>query len=95
MPISTQNINSAIDLAKNYGAKKLLLFGSALDNPSLANDLDLGIDGVDGFRIFEFAEELERIINIRVDITPLDEESKFVKSIYKYGKIIYEQGKAS
>lgn len=91
MPITQKNIDRAIELAKEFGATKLLLFGSALTNPQKANDLDLGIEGIEPSKFFLFGGTLENIINKTVDIVPLEIDSEFVKYIKKYGKLIYEK----
>ena len=35
-------------LARSYGTTRLYFFGSALENPDEARDIDLGCDGVPG-----------------------------------------------
>lgn len=90
MAITQENINSAINLAKKYGATKLLLFGSALHDPQNAKDLDLGIEGIEPSKFFLFGADLEDIILKTVDIVPLELNSLFVEHIKKYGKYIYE-----
>ena len=95
MPITQENINEAIKLAKEYGATKLLLFGSALYNPQNANDLDIGTEGIEPSKFFLFGAELEDIILKNVDVIPLDQSSKFVEHIIKQGKIIYEKSSAN
>ncbi len=90
MAITQENINSAINLAKEYGVTRLLLFGSALNDPQNANDLDLGIEGIEPSKFFLFGADLEDMILKSVDIVPLESDSQFVKHIKKYGKYIYE-----
>ena len=89
MAVSQENINDAIELAKEFGATHLLLFGSALDDSENANDLDLGISGIDNSKFFLFGGKLENLINISVDLVPLDMDSPFVDYIKKHGKYIY------
>lgn len=90
MAIKKEDIDAAIEISKLYGATKLVLFGSCVDTPETANDLDLAVDGIPGFKIFAFGEQLERKINFPVDIVPLDMKSGFIDYILKYGKTIYE-----
>lgn len=90
MSITKENIESAIKLAKEYGATKLLLFGSALTDPNNAKDLDLGIEGIAPNKFFLFGADLEDIILKSVDIVPLELNSSFVNHIKKYGKYIYD-----
>lgn len=95
MAITKENIESAIKLAKEYGATKLLLFGSALTDPNNAKDLDLGIEGIAPNRFFLFGADLEDIISKTVDIVPLELNSLFVEHIKKYGKYIYETARTN
>ncbi|MCL5991968.1 MAG: DNA polymerase III subunit beta [Bacteroidetes bacterium] len=90
MAITQENIQLAIETARDYGANKLVLFGSALYEPEKANDLDLAVDGIKGFKIFSYGNKLEELLNIHVDVVPLDLDSGFIQHIMKYGKVIYE-----
>lgn len=90
MPITKENIETAIEMAKEFGAKKLLLFGSALDNPSEANDLDIGISGIQTSKFFLYAGKLEDKIRVNVDLVPLDQDSPFIEYIKRNGRYIYE-----
>jgi len=55
MRVTQEHINKAVELAKEYGATRLILFGSALSDPQNARDLDLAIDGVPGLKVFTLA----------------------------------------
>jgi uncharacterized protein len=59
MGVTQAHINKAIMLAKEYGATRLILFGSALSDPKNARDLDLAVDGVPGLSVFTLAGEME------------------------------------
>jgi len=91
MAVTKQHIDKAIELAKEYGATKLLLFGSALDDPGNANDLDIGVEGLMGMDFFEFGGVLENIINTSVDIIDLSVNDRFVNYINSIGKLIYDR----
>ncbi len=90
MPITKYHIGKSIELAKLFGAKKLVMFGSSVDDPQNANDIDLAVDGIEGFKIFTFSDKLEIILNIPVDVIPIDVKSVFLDYILKYGRVIYE-----
>jgi len=89
MAVTKENIEQAVDLAKKYGATRLLLFGSALDDPENSNDLDLGVDGIEGLKFFEFGGILETKINKLVDLVDLSSDNRFTRHISKTGKFIY------
>jgi len=90
MSITAEHIEKAIELAKEFGVKKLLLFGSALTNPSIANDLDIGVSGISNSDFFIFAGKLEDSIRVSVDLVPLEINDPFVDYIKIHGKYIYE-----
>lgn len=95
MAVTQEQINKAIELAKEFGATRLLLFGSALTDPENANDLDIGVEGIEPSKFFLFGGTLENILLISVDIVPLELKSRFVEHIIKYGKFIYEAARVN
>lgn len=88
MGISTNQIDRAVVLAKEYGAKRLILFGSSVENPDMATDLDLACDGIDDWRLYEFAARLEDELYILVDIVPLRPPTRFSRYIESNGEIL-------
>lgn len=90
MPVTQQQIDKAVEMAIDYGATKVLLFGSALDEPELANDLDIGVLGIPDDKFFMFGGMLENAIRITVDVIPLENQSPFVDYIKTKGRYIYE-----
>lgn len=86
MGIRADQIEKSVLLAKEYGAKRLILFGSALDNPDEARDVDLACDGIEGWRLFEFGGRLEEELNLSVDIIPLTPSTPFSRYVERKGK---------
>jgi predicted nucleotidyltransferase len=76
-----------ISLAKEYGAKSLIIFGSILDDPDNANDLDIACD-IPGLALFTFAGRLEEELNFPIDVIPIEPENPFIAYIKKHGKVI-------
>lgn len=83
MKITKTQMDRIIQLAKDYGADRLILFGSYLNNPDDAHDLDLACDGIGGWKIFEFGGQLENELRIPVDVVPLTPESRLTQLIEK------------
>ena len=88
MAVSEQHIEKSIAVAKEYGINRLILFGSALEQPEQARDIDLACDGLEGWKLFEFAGRLEDELNILVDIVPLSPPTPFSRYIESKGKIL-------
>jgi len=88
MTVQQKQLNQAIDLAKDYGATRLILFGSALTAPEQARDLDLACDGVTGWKLYELGARLEEELNLPLDLIPLTPPSRFTRLIEQQGKVL-------
>ncbi len=82
-------IDTIKKIAEEFGVKKLVLFGSALDSESEPNDIDLTCEGLRGKDFFAFGTKLERTLHITIDLVPINPESKFIQHILGKGKVIY------
>jgi predicted nucleotidyltransferase len=88
MHVTPDHIAHIIQRAKDYGARRLILFGSALDTPEDANDIDLAAD-IPGLAVFSFADDLEQELHCTIDIVPLSTENEahpFLQHIVRYGR---------
>lgn len=88
MAVTQAHINRIIALAKAYGATRLILFGSAADNPEEARDIDIACDGIPGWKIFELAARLEDELGTLLDIVPLNPPNSFTRHIERKGKVL-------
>jgi predicted nucleotidyltransferase len=59
MAVSNAQIERIIALAKLYGATRLILFGSVVETPLEARDIDPACDGIPGWKLYEPAARLE------------------------------------
>lgn len=91
MAVTNEHIGKAIDLSKMYNVNQLILFGSSLDDMTKANDLDLAVSGIEGWKFFELSARLEEELELDIDLIPLDDDSKLSKHIRKVGKVLYER----
>lgn len=48
MSIDSSQIDRCVSIAREFGVEKLILFGSAVESPEFASDLDIACNGVDG-----------------------------------------------
>ena len=83
-----QVLTNAVRVARQFGAKRLLLFGSALENPATARDLDLACAGVPGWKLFELSSALEETLRIPLDLVPLDPPTPFTRLIEKRSRVL-------
>jgi len=86
MAFSSQQFEKITVLARDYGATRLILFGSALDDPESARDIDLACDGVSGWKLYQLAARLEDELHVPLDLIPLSPPNRFTKMIEQRGK---------
>ena len=86
--VDATKIDKIIQLAKVYGATRLILFGSAMETPQTARDIDLACDGIPGWKLYELAAKIEDELDVSLDIVSLTPSTRFTKNIEKRGKIL-------
>jgi predicted nucleotidyltransferase len=87
--ISEQDKTVIISLAKKYGVKAVLLFGSSAEPGSQARDIDLGVEGIAPERFFDFYGKLIRRLSKPVDVVDLSKDTKFNRLVYRDGIRLY------
>ena len=91
MPVPATDILRSADILRRHGATRIVLFGTALDAPEAARDLDLAVDGIEGWGFFRAAAEVEREVSVPVDLVPLSPPSRFTRHIERRGRLLYER----
>jgi predicted nucleotidyltransferase len=77
------------ELSKKYHAKRVLLFGSGLDQKRKSNDIDIAVEGIPHKDFFKYYGDLLLQLSKPVDIIDLDGSSKFIDLIKQEGKLLY------
>jgi uncharacterized protein len=88
MAIAQEQINRAVDIARDFGVERLILFGSAATNPKEARDLDLACDGVSGWALYALGARLEEELQIPLDLIPLSPPTRLTRRIEQQGKVL-------
>ena len=89
MLITQQHITTIVSMAKAYGATRLILFGSFMEAPEKAKDIDLACDGVKGWKLlYELAARPEEELQTPLDIIPLSPPTRFTRLIESKGKVL-------
>jgi len=86
--ISEKDKIKLLAIAKKYNVSKLYLFGSHLDS-TVANDIDLAVEGIAGSDYFKFYGELIFNLSKPVDLIDLRKKSLFNKTIIEEGQLLY------
>ena len=88
MAIEQSKIDRIVELARTYGATKLILFGSMVKTPLIARDIDIACDGVPGWKLYELAAKIEDELDVPLDIIPFRPSTRMTRKIESEGKIL-------
>lgn len=91
--IPEDELEKAVEIAREYDIGKLYLIGSSLNKDSEnANDYDFAVNDVPQGDFFKFYGKLLRVLSKNVDLIDLSGElTKFKAIILKEGKLIYDK----
>lgn len=85
-----RELEKIIGISREFGAEKVLLFGSCLEEVESAQDIDIAVKGVKPEKFFEMYGKILGVINSEIDLIPLeDTREHFSKRILEKGKVIY------
>jgi len=81
--------NIILQCAKKYNVSSVLLFGSSIEEEKSANDIDLGVRGIEQKLFFKFYAELVKNLSRPVDLVDLSQKSLFNDIVEETGVRIY------
>ena len=91
MSAPIERLPQAVDILKKMGAHKIILFGSAVDKPRQARDIDLAVAGIPLSKILDADVAVHDILKYPTDLISQEEDPVFFNLIQAYGKPLYEQ----
>ncbi len=81
-----------VEISKEFGAKKIFLFGSCLEDIESARDIDIAVSGIKPRKFFEYYGKVSMAVEDELDIVDLDDiREHLYKRILSKGKILYEK----
>jgi predicted nucleotidyltransferase len=87
--ISESDKRKIREVSKKYHAKRVLLFGSSLDDTSESQDIDIAVEGISPRDFFKYYGELMLKLSKPIDVIDLAGRSKFTKLIQQEGVMLY------
>ena len=90
MPVDERDINKGIEVLKKNGAQRAWLFGSALEAPQIARDIDFACEGIPSRRFFEVVGELLDALEKPVDLVDVDVNNRLTRYIRSKGRLLYD-----
>ena len=92
MAITSRDIDQVVGIAKDCQAKRVWLFGSALQDPASARDLDIACEGVPPRQFLHLIGRLLDEVEPPVDVVDMSVDNPFTHYVRKRAKLIYERG---
>src|SRR5665647_3717630 len=87
-----KDLDKIVSISKEFGAIKVLLFGSCLDNINSARDIDIAVSGIRPRDFFRYYGKASMEVEDEVDIVDLDEVREHLhKRILSKGRVLYER----
>jgi len=88
-----EELSKIVDISRDFGAKKVCLFGSCLEDINSAQDIDIAVSGVEPGKFFKYYGKVSMAVEDEVDIVDLDDVRNHLhERILSKGKMLYEQG---
>jgi predicted nucleotidyltransferase len=89
MAVNLEKLPRVVDALVRMGATKVVLFGSALEQPARANDVDLAVEGIPPERILDADVAVMDILQEPFDLVAKDLNPNFFAVVERYGKVLY------
>jgi predicted nucleotidyltransferase len=86
-------IQTAVEILKAYGAKRVILFGSVARSLASPQDIDLACEGLPPARFFAALGKLLSVLSVPVDLIDLEEaelRSSLQQRVSREGILLYE-----
>lgn len=87
--ISESDKKIIIQYAEKYNVAAIILFGSSLEKNKKANDIDLGVKGIEPRLFFKFYAELFKHLSKPAHLIDLSKKSLFNDLVEETGVQIY------
>jgi predicted nucleotidyltransferase len=89
--ILERELKKIASVSKEFGAKRVLLFGSCLKDIESARDIDIAVSGIKPREFFKYYGKVSMAVDNEVDIIDLDDVREHLyKRVLSKGQVIYE-----
>ena len=80
-------------ISKEFGASKVILFGSCLEDIEAAQDIDVAVSGIKPGEFFKYYGKVSMAVDDEVDIVDLDDVREHLyQRLLSKGRVLYEKG---
>ncbi len=89
MQITEKKFQSVVETLRQFGARRVIVFGSYVSSPETARDLDLGVEGIPLSRLGAAEMAVFRLLRKPFDLVSREESPEFFRMIEKGARELY------
>ena len=88
--LTEQDKVAIIETASQYGAHRVLLFGSSMESHQEGKDIDIAVEGIPPGDFFKFYGDLILKVSKPLDVVDLSQDNLFTQIVWQEGIILYD-----
>lgn len=77
MQVTEVQLAQAVELLRSMGARRVILFGSMVDSPETACDVDIAVEGMPLRHILEADVAVHELLGVPTDLVSREERGTF------------------
>lgn len=91
MAVSAKQLQEVVRVLRQEGARRVLLFGSAVRSLTDARDIDIAVEGVPLGRILHADVAVNDLLGVPTDLVSREENPSFFDLISQGSRVLYEE----
>lgn len=91
MIVPHERMTRAVDALQRMGARRVLLFGSAVESPDSARDVDLAVEGIPLNRLLDAEVAVQEILGEPTDMVSREENPDLFEIVARRGKVLLKE----
>jgi predicted nucleotidyltransferase len=90
MKITDQQLQAVVDILRAMGARTVILFGSMVESPETARDVDIAVEGIPLRKILDADVAVHDLLGAPTDLVSREENPAFYELVKDYGRVLFE-----
>jgi predicted nucleotidyltransferase len=90
MKITDDQLQSVVDVLRSMGARTIVLFGSMVESPDTARDVDIAVEGIPLGRILDADVVVHEMLGVPTDLVCREENPAFFDVVRDYGRVLFQ-----
>ena len=90
MAVFLKDLPKAVEALVRMGARRVILFGAAVDSPETTHDIDLAVEGIPLESILDADVVVQEILQQPFDLVSREDNPEFFAVVARYGRVLYE-----